>query len=390
MEEKYNVYRKQKGLCFTITLLFFFAASSLVHATETAGVNKLSLFLDFFFGYDSNIVYYAEDIDDSYYTLLPKILLTLPGEHTFFQVGYSLRYDQYLDHSDFSNTSQNLDLLGRVYVGNNFTLSLKDKFVDSLYGLWRTENDSFVGDGYYVNSLSPILNYESTSAFFSTNVSFTHMFERWDEFDYRDWDSTGVNCYLGFALGAYTKLGLSAAFIEKDYKEIITDYKSTSFGVNFAYTIPEVIDIKAFAGSLNREYNDIDEDSSLFSYELIFSKIFSEITSANVSLYYDYGDSEVQLGDYFTRQGALLDLSYLFREKIQLMVKTEYYKLDYELFERDDTVMRAYTGIGYKFIDWFAIQFFYNYLDRESSLDQYDLSDQRLELHLNIFHDFTF
>jgi len=114
------------------------------------------------------------------------------------------------------------------------------------------------------------------------------------------------------------------------------------------------------------------------------------LTSANFSLYYNFGDSEVEFGDFFETIGGELDLYYLFREKIQLFAKGQVYSTDYQFTEREDNVTRLYSGIGYKFMDWLAIQFFYNYLNRESNVDMWDITDSRLELHLNLFHDFIF
>lgn len=382
---------KQSNLIlgFLIAFCFLFYTQSLF--ADSSGLNTLSLFLDFFVGYDSNIVEYSDRIDDNYFTVIPKIRLSIPRDRSAFHIGYSMRYDNYVDESDFSNTSQNADLSAFQNIGENITISFSDKYVDSLYGLWRTETDSLSGEGYFINSLVPQLQYKSTSGFLYCKIHYDYSIEKWDELKYRDWRYDELSGHFGILLGEFTKIGIISQYFKKDYDSAASsDYNGYRVGLRFMYSLPEVIDISAFAGTSERTFDDIDKTSRNTEFELTFSKIFTELTSANLSVFYQPRDSEVYLGDFFDSYGGEVDVSYLFREKIQLFIKGQYLKNDYEFSSREDTLLRMYSGLGYKFLDWVAVQFFYNYLDRQSNFEEFDYSDSRLELHLNFFHDFHF
>jgi hypothetical protein len=370
--------------------LGFFLATSMVFAYEE-GVNKLTVGLDFSVGNDSNIVETADGTEDNFVMVLPQLVLTMPREQSFFYLSYSLRYDQYLDNSEFNNTSHNVDFLSRFEFGSNFMLEIKDKFIDSLYGLWRDETDTTSGEGYFNNMILPTLKYEADSGSFVFDLGFAYTLERWDKVDGSDWDAMKALAKFGFGLGNFSKLSVFGDFTNKDYDVIDADYTGVFAGVQFDHSMPEIVDVMARVGYETRDYDNASiKDPKQTSWEVSVNKLFTELTSAKFTLYNHYADSEVALGDYYASLGGKLDFSYLMMDKIQLFLQGEYLDNNYQILDRDDKVSRAYIGAGYKLIDWLALQLFYSYSKRDSNLPVFDIEDSRIELHLNFLKDFLF
>lgn len=379
----------KRGFILLIVSFVLCISGGIASAYEE-GLNKLTLSIDVSVGNDSNIIATNDAIDDSFVSIIPGIVVTLPRERSFFYLAYALRNDSYIDNDEYNNTSHNLDFLSRFLLGESYTFELKDRFIDALYGLWRDDSDSLGGEGYFTNDLNPVLKYESLSGMFAANVGFSYMIQRWDELNDRDWDQTMLQAYVGLGLGTFTRIGLTGRYTSKDYDAILTDYDGYFAGIQFDYSMPQTFDILARVGVESRDYKDIDETPSLTSFEVMFNKIFSEITSAKLGFSYQLADSEAYFGDYYTSLGVNLNLSYLFQERVQFFLRGQYADNQYEFSDREDTLTRAYVGAGYKFLDYLALQLFYNYSVRDSNHPEYDIDDARIELHLNFLKDFLF
>jgi len=52
--------------------------------------------------------------------------------------------------------------------------------------------------------------------------------------------------------------------------------------------------------------------------------------------------------------------------------------------------MRLYPGLGLVFGDLFAVQVFYHYSVRDSNMEEFDITDSRIELHLKLNYQFNF
>lgn len=381
---------KRSLLAVILFALLSFIVISNGFTFEEDYTSKVTIGLDAMLGNDSNIIETSDEVNDNFFTIIPKIAFTRTREDSLFYLSYMLRSDNYFEESKFNNTSHNVDLKGRVNMGENFTLMFTDTFIDSVYGLWRAETDSTSGDGYLTNHAIPSLKYEASSGLFAFNLFYNYSFEQWDTLSNHDWTMGVAGTDLMFALGSFTQLGVYGNFTTKDFKDILTDYTGYSAGVKVDHSIPELFDITAKVGIETRDYSDLNEDDTLTSYELSFAKLFSETTSTRFTVNYQFTDSEIYIGEYYTGLGAKLDFSYLLQDKIQLFLRGEYLNNSYKHMDREDTVTRIYPGIGYKLIDWLALQLFYNFSQRDSNLDEFDINDSRIEFHLNFTKDFLF
>ncbi|MFC1852226.1 hypothetical protein ACFL27_18680 [candidate division CSSED10-310 bacterium] len=378
--------------CVTFLSPFFLLVSAVSGYDE--GTSTITISFDFSIGNDTNIVEYQEEIDDWFYTIIPKFVVSIPREQSDFSLAYSLRYDDYITETDFKNLSQNIDFISRIDLGDRLTFVLTDKFVDSLYGIWRDETDSISGSEYFVNTLSPELKYVSYSGAFTVDLSYVYMQEKWDVVSANDWEINQVTAAMSITPGLNLSLGVFGTFTQKDYRDIMFDYTSSYIGVHMSYKISRIADISLSIGLNSRDYKGQEDPDDQIRWNLSLDRVFTEITSFKFSLFHRYYDSEVFLGDFYTNSGIGLDYSNeILNDRLQLFLKGQYLLNKYQNLgnqelksdaerAREDRLFRVYAGVGLKLLDWIALQFFYGYSIRDSNLDQFDIEDSRYELHL--------
>jgi len=340
--------------------------------------------------YNDNIFATPTNTDSDWVTTItPGIKLLLPFRMHQFDLEYNAVINRYLDFTSENTTSHNASAKADFKLGSLFGLKLSDAF--SRGHEPRDSSQTGFIEKYDTNAASLSTSYQLANR---SKVQLDYTRTTWD-FDtstYRSRDEDLVAAYL-----FYRFLPKTSAFVEYNYKNIEYDEQTSDLDntVNSVF-LGLMWDITANTkGTIKGGYNRKDyaahgvSSLSTWGASIDIDHAFSDYTSMKIVGQRVINEATLLGTSYFVTTGAFAEVTHKFTYKISGVARASYGVDDFsnaippDIKARKDRTVLGGFGLKYKFTDWLEFIIDYNYRDRNSNIDFYDVTENTYSVGVN-------
>ncbi len=284
---------------------------------------------------------------------------------------------------------------GETQSTDRLTLSLSDI-------LYRTRDaansdifsNSVSRDLYTINYFTPSLYYDFGNKF-GLGLKYRNIYT-----DYSDGTSEGSKENRGVADLFYNLNSRSSVFLsynlwERDYDGITSTYLSNKFTVNYVRQF-HYFSLDVGGGYHHRSFDEDGRDNlDLFAWHIIIDGQKPPAPARNprgymtLAIRQDYNDAGTD-DQYYIATQLDAEVGYLFKKKIQTILKAYFQNSDYQNDprDRDDDTYSVSGLISYRFWEHGKVNFELGYRQRDSSLAGNDYDDTFSMLSLDFDYDF--
>lgn len=340
--------------------------------------------------YNDNIFATPSDTEDDWITTItPGIKLVLPFRMHQFDLEYNAVINRYLDFTSENTTGHNASGKADLKIGSLFGLKLSDTF--SRGHEPRDSSQTGFIEKYDTNAASASATYQLADR---SKVQFDYTRTTWNfdrsEFRSRDEDLAAVYLFYRF-------LPKTSAFVEYNFKKIDYDDRASNLNsetnsVFLGLTWDITANTKGIVkGGYNRKDFDTRGVSGITTWgtSIDIDHAFSDYTSMKVVGQRMINEAGVLGASYFVTTGAFAEVTHKFTYKISGVARASYGADDFsnaippDTRKREDKTMLVGAGMKYQFKDWLEFTLDYNYRDRNSNIDFYDVTENTYTVGVN-------
>ncbi|MFO7667343.1 MAG: outer membrane beta-barrel protein [Desulfobacterales bacterium] len=340
--------------------------------------------------YNDNIFATTDKTESDWITTItPGIKLALPFRMHQFDLEYNAVINRYLDFTSENTTGHNAVAKADFKLGSLFGLKLGDTFARG-YESRDSSKTGFI-EKFDTNAASLSGSYQLANRS-KVQLDYTRTTWDFDKSTFRSRDEDLAAAYL-----FYRFLPKTSAFVEYNFRNIKYDYSDSDLDnkVNSVF-LGLMWDITANTkGTVKGGYNRKDfvahgvSGVSTWGASIDVDHAFSDYTFMKVVGQRVINEAEVFGTSYYVTTGVFAEVTHKFTYKISGVGRASYGVDDFsnaippDTKVRKDRTMLVGVGLKYQFKDWLEFNMDYNYRDRNSNIDFYDVTENTCSVGIN-------
>ena len=322
-------------------------------------------------------------------TITPGIKLLLPFRMHQFALEYNAVINRYKDFASENTTDHNASAKADFKLGSFFGLKLSDAYSKGHEP--RDSSQTGIIEKYETNAASISGSYQLAGRS-KVQLDYTRTTWNFTTSTFRSRDEDLVAAYL-----FYRFLPKTSAFVEYDYNKVGydeqtngLDNKANSLFLGLAWDITANTKGKVKVGYNQKDYSAPGVSGiSTWGTSIDIDHAFSDYTSMKVVGQRVINEAGLLGTSYFVTTGAFAEVTHKLTYKISGVARASYGVDDFsnaiapDTTVRRDRTMLGGVGLKYQFRDWLEFTLDYNYRDRNSNIDFYDVTVNTYSLAIN-------
>jgi len=377
---------------FVLILLTIFCLPTIAFSAGNLRYGKLEIhpYLSLKETYNDNIYARASDTTcDWISAITPGIKLDLPIWRHALALEYNAVINSYSSYSSENTTDQNAKVLADFKLGSLFGLTLSDTYAKGHEPRFSSASGNI--EKYERNAPSMTATYQLADR---SKIQVDYIRTSWNFLvsDYRSRNEDMIATYF-----YYRFMPKTSAFAEYDWKNIAYNQKVNGLdsGVNsgflgLTWEMSAVSRGTVKAGYVQKKFEDVSKlDVGTWEASVDVSHAFSDSSLLTLIAKRDVNESAALGARYFVTTGAYTEYTHKLSYKIAAMARLSYGIDDYSNAIAPDTVARydktllGGVGLNYKMRDWVEFRLDYNYRNRDSNIDIWNLKQNTYSLTVN-------
>ena len=271
---------------------------------------------------------------------------------------------------------------GRLNFTDSLSLTVDDRFTDSVVGSLRMSDDSNLGRRYTGNICTARIQYSpGTRVVLSISHRTSGLWNRGEDDKQLDRDSNFALASAGYRLGSRTEVGVLGdwGLISGKAPGALDDRYEYSGSIYLSrYFAGMDVKVRANGGFVSTRYRSrgaekAPERRTGFSGSFSASKRLSEGSYAHIILRTGYEPSDVWAGEFRRSSSVRGSFQHTFLKRIETILNGEYQHRKYvPTNDRKDHVYRTSTILGYKLFRWLSIRANYTFACVDSTFEEYE------------------
>jgi hypothetical protein len=343
--------------------------------------------------YNNNIFATPTNLESDWITTItPGIKLLLPFRMHQFDLEYNAVINRYKDFTSENTIGHNASAKADFKLGSLFGLKLSDTYAKG-HEPRDSSKTGFI-EKYNTNAASLSTSYQLADRS-KVQLDYTRSTWNFETSTFRSRDEDLAAAYL-----FYRFLPKTSAFVEYDYRNIgyseqasgpdNLDNKVNSVFLGLAWDV--TANTKGTVkGGYNRKVFAASDASGISTWgaSIDIDHAFSDNTFMKFVGQRVINEAGLLGTSYYVTTGAFVEVTHKFTYKISGVARASYGVDDFSNALPPDTIVRSDrtilggVGLKYQFTDWLEMTLDYNYRDRKSNIDFYDVTESTYSVGLN-------